>query len=123
MASCQRAAVKYLPLLAFLLLGGCESQLPADKTHTKYTRLTVTDSRGEFTAEWVAEGRVKKTDQGYDIDAVERKSAPPFPQTIHYPNRNPSSVTGVNIILEEIEKPDWLKKLDAENSSEAAHSR
>ena len=104
--------MKYLLLLAFALLAGCETPLPMNKTH--YTRLTVTDPSGDPVAEWVAEGRVKKTDQGYDIQAVERKSGPPYPISTHYPNRRAATVVGPNIVLEDIEKPDWLGKLDRE---------
>ena len=105
--------MKSLLLLAFTLLAGCETSTHLGKT--QYTRLTVTDATGERIAEWVAEGRVKKNDLGYDIHAVERKSGPPFSTSLHYPNRRAASVVGPNIILEEIEKPDWLAQLDAEN--------
>ena len=107
--------MKYFLLLAFSLLAGCETYSPDGKT--KYTRLSVTDPSGEPISEWIAEGRVKKTDQGYDIQAVERKSAPPFPVTSHYPNRRPATVVGTHIVLEEIEKPDWLKNLDGPDYS------
>ena len=122
MRCCQLAAVKYLLLLAFAFLAGCETNLPLGKT--KYTKLTVTDPSGDPVAEWVAEGRVKKNDQGYDIQAVERKSGPPYSASLHYPNRRAATVVGPNIVLEDVGKPDWLTKLDADDSAAApAHSR
>ena len=112
-------AVKYLLLLAFALLAGCETtrtqkNSDADKDGRKYTKLTVTDLTGDIVSEWIAEGRVKKCDQGYTIKAVERHSGPPNPTESKYPNGRISTVAGQNIILEDVEKPEWLKKLDGE---------
>lgn len=114
--------MKYFLLLALALLAGCEATSPDGKI--RYTRLSVTDPSGDRIAEWIAEGRVKKTEQGYDIQAIERRSGPPFPLTTRYPNRRPASVVGTHIILEEIDKPDWLGKLDdAESDASGVHSR
>ncbi|MCX6982602.1 MAG: hypothetical protein NTV08_17900 [Verrucomicrobia bacterium] len=111
-------AVKYLLLLAFALLAGCETtrtkDSAANKDCQKYTKLTVTDLTGDMVSEWIAEGRVKKADQGYTIKAVERRSGPPNPTESKYPNGRISTVAGQNIILEDVEKPEWLKKLDGE---------
>ena len=111
-------AVKYLLLLAFALLTGCETtrtkkDSDADDAR-KYTKLTVTDLTGDIVSEWIAEGRVKKADQGYTIKAVERRTAPPDRTESKYPNGRISTVAGQNIILEDVEKPEWLKKLDGE---------
>ena len=108
-------AVKYALLLAFFFLAGCETTKPdKDSSPGKYTRFTVTDPSGDLISEWIAEGRFKKTDLGYEIRAVERRSAPPFPVTSQYPNGRHATVVGPNIVLQEIEKPDWLRKLDSE---------
>ncbi len=112
-------AVKYFLLLAFAFLAACENtrtrkDSDSDKDPQKYTKVTVTDPRGELISEWIAEGRVKKFDQGYTIKAVERHTAPPSPTTAQYPNGRISSVVGPYIILEDVEKPDWLKRLDGE---------
>ena len=108
-------AVKYFLLLAFALLAACETTRPEKESPTqKYTKITVTDPQGDLISEWIAEGHVKKFDQGYTIKAVERHTAPPSPTTSQYPNGRISSVVGPNIILEDVEKPDWLKKLDGE---------
>ena len=110
--------MKYLLLLAFALLAGCETtrtkDSAADKDRQKYTKLTVTDLTGDMVSEWIAEGRVKKADQGYTIKAIERRSGPPNLTESKYPNGRISTVAGQNIILEDVEKPEWLKKLDGE---------
>ena len=111
-------AVKYLLLLAFALLTGCETTRTKKDSDAndarKYTKLTVTDLSGDVISEWIAEGRVKKADQGYTIKAVERRTAPPDRTESKYPNGRISTVAGQNIILEDVEKPEWLKKLDGE---------
>lgn len=115
--------MKYLLLLALSFLVGCHATVHdrdmARQTHNqkhgqKYTKLTVTDLGGDLVSVWIAEGPVKKSDLGYTIRAVERQSAPPFPVVNHYPNGRVSTVAGQNIVLEDIKKPDWLRKLDGE---------
>ena len=110
-------AVKYFLLLAFALLAACENtrtKMESDSANDsrKYTKLSVTDPSGDLISEWIAEGHVKKADQGYTIKAVERRTPGPYPTDSQYPNGRVSSVVGPNIVLEDIEKPDWLKKLD-----------
>ena len=114
--------MKYFLLLAFALLAGCESTSPDGKT--KYTRIVATDPSGDRIAEWIAEGRVKKTDQGYDIQAVERKSGQPFPISTRFPNRRAATVVGTHIVLEEIDKPAWLSTIDdTDDAASAGYSR
>ena len=95
--------MKFLPLLALLALTGCQ---------TTYTRLTVTNFDGERVSDWVAEGYVRRVEQGYAIRAVERRVEGAHPVTRRFPNGWRTTVTGANIILEEIEKPAWLEALD-----------
>ena len=104
--------MKYLSFLAFAFLAGCET--PQHSNHHEYTKLIVTDATGDPIAEWIAEGRVHKTDQGYDIRAVERHTGPPDPIRMQYPNGRNATVVGPNIVLEKVEKPGWLQKLDEE---------
>lgn len=109
--------MKYVLLLAIALLAGCETNKhKKDSDCGKYTRITVTDPSGDLISEWIAEGHVKKTEQGYEVMAVERRTAPPYPVTSQYPNGRRSTIIGPNIVLEDIEKPDWLKRLDHEKN-------
>jgi hypothetical protein len=96
--------MKFLPLLALLGLTGCQ---------TTYTRLTVTNFDGERVSDWVAEGYVRRVEQGYAIRAVERSVEGAHPVTRRFPNGWRTTVTGANILQEEIEKPAWLVALDA----------
>lgn len=95
-------AVKYLSLLALLFLSGCET----------FTHIAVTDLSGAPISDWVAEGRVKKVEEGYLIKAVERTTPGPYPTRNRYPNGRVATVVGPNIILQEIEKPEWIAELE-----------
>ena len=109
-------AVKYAPLLAIALLAGCENtSTRKESSHDKYTKITVTDPQGDVISEWIAEGPVKKNEQGYTIHAIERRTPGPYSTDSQYPNGRMSTVVGPNIVLEDTEKPDWLKKLDDKN--------
>lgn len=102
--------MKYLLLLCLILLAGCETTKPTGEI--EYTKLSVTDVNGDFIAEWIAEGKTTKNMQGYEITAVERRTAPPYPTTNRYPNGRKATVVGPNIVLEAVEKPEWLRRLD-----------
>jgi hypothetical protein len=102
--------VKYLLLLSVIFLAGCETTKPTGEI--EYTRLMVTDVNGDFISEWIAEGKTTKGEWGYEINAVERRTAPPHPTTNRYPNGRKATVVGPNIILETVEKPSWLRRLD-----------
>lgn len=95
-------AVKYFLLLAVSFLAGCQT----------YTKISVSDLAGAPISDWVAEGKVKKVPEGYIIKAVERDTPPPYPTHNRYPNGRVATVVGPNIILQEIDKPDWLVELD-----------
>lgn len=97
--------MKFLPLLAIAFLTGCQ---------THYNQFNVTDSQGNRIATWVAEGRFTKVDTGYKIRAVERTSGGPDVVTNRYPNGWKTTVTGPNIVHEEVPKPEWLMELDGE---------
>jgi hypothetical protein len=94
--------VKYLSLVALLFLSGCET----------FTHIAVTDLQGAPISEWIAEGRVKKSQGGYIIKAVERRTPPPYPTLNRYPNGRIATVVGPNIVLQEIDKPDWLSDME-----------
>ncbi len=59
--------MKFLRLLALVFLTGCQT----------YTKLSVTDDQGDRIADWIAEGSVKKVEQGYEITAVCRRTEIP----------------------------------------------
>jgi hypothetical protein len=94
--------VKYLSLLALTFLTGCQT----------YTHLAVTDLQGQPISDWVAEGRVHKVPEGYLIKAIERKTPAPDAICNRYPNGRAATVVGPNIILQEIEKPEWLSDME-----------
>lgn len=102
--------MKYLLLLCLPLLAGCETTKHTGEI--EYTKLTATDLNGDLIAEWIAEGKTTKNQYGYEINAIERRSAPPYPTTNRYPNGRKATVVGPNIILETVEKPAWLHELD-----------
>jgi hypothetical protein len=95
--------MKFLPLFALLALAGCQ---------TPYTRLTVTNFDGERVSDWVAEGPVRRTEQGYAVRAVERTVEGAHPVTRRFPNGWRTTVVGANIIRERIDKPAWLVAVD-----------
>src|SRR5688572_10175945 len=64
------ASMKFLPLFALLAFTGCQ---------TTYHRVTVTNFDGEPVSEWVTEGPVRRTDQGYAVRAVERSAYGAYP--------------------------------------------
>ena len=95
--------MKFLALFALLALAGCQ---------TTYTRLTVTNFDGERVSDWIAEGPVRRTEQGYAVRAVERSVEGSHPVTRRFPNGWRTIVVGANILQEEVEKPAWLVALD-----------
>lgn len=96
------ALVKPLPLAWLLaalpLLAGCET----------YTRLRITNPRGELIADWVARGPVWHVEEGYRITAVERTEGCPYPLTARYPDGWRTTVVGANIRRWRCNKPAWL---------------
>ena len=98
---------RLLPLLAVLVLaGGCASG--------HYTKLRVTNHRGEIMAEWVARGHILRSEKGYRITAVERRSGPPHPIFSKYPDGWHTTVTGPHILHWRCGKPFWLYELEDE---------
>ena len=99
--------MKLLPLARLLaalpLLAGCE---------THYTRLRVTNPRGELVSDWVARGPVWHTEAGYRVTAVERTEGCPFPSTARYPDGWQTIVAGANIHRWRCAKPAWLDDED-----------
>jgi hypothetical protein len=99
-----------------LLLTACAFSscafLYSHELHKRYHRVRVTNIEGRLVAEWIAEGFVEKTETGYKFNAVQRTSAPPYPQEIHYPYRRRIEVGGPNIYVSRCGKPLWLYRLE-----------
>jgi hypothetical protein len=72
----------------------------------------VTNHRGEFIAEWVARGPVRRTEHGYRITAVERQSGAPHSQLVKYPDGWSTTVTGPHILRWRCGQPHWLYVLE-----------
>lgn len=108
-------ALRILSILAVCFLTACNDISPYPKVGKGkqiYTLITVTDARGDLISSWVAEGRVRRTENMYFIKAVERRLPPPDDIVFKYPNGRVANVVGQNIVLEEVPKPEWLAELD-----------
>lgn len=100
-------------LVAVLLISGCSSTLEKRSGPPQYYyRVRVTNLRGELVADWIAEGRVTRTERGYRFRAVERTSAPPYMTATQYPHGRRIEVTGANIVVTPASKPYWLFAMD-----------
>jgi hypothetical protein len=106
-----KSALRVALLILVLTVAGCHTA--ADTTSaTQYMKLRVTNYRGELVADWIAEGPVQKTDNGYRIKAIERTSPPPGAETTRYPNGWNTFVNGPHIVRWPCGKPLWLYQLD-----------
>jgi len=100
-------------LLGILLLAGCATPAPPPpSTETPYARVVATDIRGRKIAEYVAEGKVSKTEEGTAFRAVERRVFSPKPMLIRYPLGRPVTVKAPNLLITPTQKPGWLVYLD-----------
>jgi len=107
--------LRLLPLLAVLILvTGCQT---LTSRSSKFTKLRVTNHRGELVAEWIAKGAVSSTERGYNIRAVERLSGPPYSTLTKYPDGWRTSVVGPHIWRWRCAKPLWLAVLDGDVES------
>jgi len=97
--------------LAVLMLSAC--------CHSTYTRLRVTNPRGELIADWVAVGPIYPVGRGYRIIAVERISGPPHPILTRYPDGWRTTAVGPNIRHWRCPAPDWLQEIDDDGSGRA----
>jgi hypothetical protein len=98
--------------LAVLCLTSCQTY-PGDlkSDHYHYFLIRNTDYRGEVVADWIAQGPVVRTPEGYKFHAVEHDTAPPFPQQIHYPDGRSVEISGPNLVVRPCGQPYWLYKL------------
>lgn len=106
---------RLLPLLlAFALLTGCATSYTNNifTRHRLYRKIRVTDPEGRLIADWIAEGGVWRYDTGYRFKAVERRTGPPYPQLIQYPQGRKVIINGPNIVVMPCGKPEWLYHID-----------
>ncbi len=98
-------------LLPLLLLSGCVGDRYIG-VRRDYSRVRVTNPRGELIADYIAEGRVRGTERGYAFYAVERTTSTPYMMTIRYPRGRWIEVAGPNILVTRSGKPEWLYLVD-----------
>ncbi len=98
-------------LLPFLLLSGCHTHRYLS-VYRDYYRVRVTNPRGEFIADYIAEGGVRRTERGYEFRAVERTGPVPYMMTVRYPRGRRIDVAGPNIVVTPSGKPEWLYHID-----------
>ncbi|MCE9610192.1 MAG: hypothetical protein K8R23_08275 [Chthoniobacter sp.] len=104
---------RLLPLLAALIFASCATW-DFSGHHGDYTKLRVTNHRGGVMSEWVARGKIKRTEAGYRITAVERRSAAPYAQLSKYPEGWRTTVTGPHIERWRCGQPYWLYEWESE---------
>ncbi len=102
------------PILALALFAGCEA--PAVISHPwpkTYRLVRVSNPRGELIADWIAVGSVNRAEgNSYRFKAVERISAPPNSEDIHYPEGRLVTIYGPTMIVSRCGKPQWLYEFD-----------
>ena len=107
---------RLLPLLlAAALLGGCESLSYTSNVFSRnrpYRKVRVTNLEGGLIADWIAEGYVRRSGNGYRFKAVQRLSGQPFSQVTRYPLGRRVVVNGPHIVIFPCGKPEWLYGLD-----------
>ena len=106
---CMKFPRLLLLLAALVFTAGCVSGHSG-----RYTKLRVTNHRGEILAEWVARGYILRSEQGYRITAVERLSGEPHPILSKYPDGWHTTVTGPHILHWRCGQPFWLYELENE---------
>ncbi|HWL50855.1 MAG TPA: hypothetical protein VNQ90_00365 [Chthoniobacteraceae bacterium] len=115
------------PSLDFFLAGGClllfglggcatRSTVVVEEVVSQplYARVVVADFRARPIAEYIAEGEVRKTSEGYAFRAVERRIFSPQPLRFRYPLGRPVTVSGSNVLVTPAAKPEWLVRTDVE---------
>jgi len=121
-ASCAAAILRgvrffrsILLLSAATLLWGCESFSYTSNVFSRnrpYRKVRVTNLEGGLIADWIAEGFVHRSGNGYRFKAVQRLSGDPLPQVTKYPLGRRVLVHGPHIVIFPCGKPEWLYRLD-----------
>ncbi len=102
-----RQLIPLLLLTAFLFTGCCDMWWFAPSKH--YSRVCVTNPRGELVSEWIAVGHVWRTENnGYRFRALQRVSGPPYMQLARYPDGRIVEINGPNIHIIPCGIPIWV---------------
>ncbi len=105
-------------LLSAAVLCGCATSRPrhvATASPVRYWQVVSSDFEGHWTAEYIAEGGVRKMSEqnGFAFTAVQRRIFKPVPLEFRYPLGRPVSVIASNVVAKPVPKPLWLERLDA----------
>src|SRR5690606_18672217 len=87
------------------LLSGCASTRPVRVSSTPYSSVVTSDFEGRWIAEYIAEGDVKKTEDGYRFNAVQRRIFQPATLEFLYPLGRPVTVLASNVVVTPAPKP------------------
>lgn len=96
-------------------LSGCfyaQTELPVPKRTPVYHKVMSTDFEGRRIAEYISEGEVIKTDDGFLFAAVQRRIFQPKVLEFRYPLGRVITVKTPNVIIVPATKPTWLRDLD-----------
>lgn len=100
-----------------LFLAGCYTVDPKPPTAGRaqdYYRIVTADFEGKRIAEYVSEGPVKKSDDGFTFWAVQRRIFEPKEMEFRYPLGRQMTVAASNTVSVPACKPKWLECLDGE---------
>ena len=93
-------------------LGGCAVQQREVLCELPYSQVVSTDVEGCWISEYIAEGEITPTCNGYCFRAVQRRTFRPLTLTYKYPLGRFVKVQAPNIIITPACKPLWLKIMD-----------
>jgi len=100
-----------------VLLGGCYTVNPTPPKAPRaqdYYRVVTSDFEGKRIAEYISEGPVKITDDGFTFWAVQRAIFEPKAMEFHYPLGRQVTVAASNTVSVPAHKPQWLECLDGD---------
>ena len=97
-------------LAAGILLGGCAHREAL--CELPYWQVVSTDVQGCWISEYIAEGEITPTCNGYCFRAVQRRTFQPLTLTYKYPLGRFVKAQAPNIIITPACKPQWLKVMD-----------
>ena len=112
---------RFLPVAAIcwavVFLNGCYTVYPHPPKAVReqdYYRVVTADFEGKRIAEFVSEGPVKETDDGFTFWAVQRRIFEPKVLEFHYPLGRQVTVAASNTVSTPTCKPHWLECLDGD---------